>query len=1476
MDTAEHLSDPELDKEYQATKQQLDETRAKEAEKRNQNLDMDTGVKKFPMTRAIASGGGLTENEMNDIENSQKTGQGLTEEQMNAIETADIAKAPTPIDTSKISAVLKKNLDDHFKDIAPKPPSETATEVKPPFEPPVAPQVEEAKGFIDAIEKTFGASNIGMMAHGGLPTKVLPEQGDMLYRIVGQLGMAPDLIGVMLPAGIVGGVAGAGLGTLELPGAGTITGAAAGGVMNAWGTEAGLRQALVDAYSTGSAENWKDVWPHVAANFINGYTKGAVTGVATELAGGPTVLAALLSKAVTMTAVGSAMEGKMPTKEAFADSAAIFLGTHFMGSILPNASHETSRVSGKLQDIWAKTGKHPAEILETAKTDPALQQQILSTNIDIPKSLEGAVDLKAVSAEASPKVESTSYAPKNVSPVLGEGFSPENKLEIEKAPASLEKVSAGEGGVIEEVHPMDKQIVSSSGRPPELKTNRDIELYLDSLHPLKEMTRLMVGGKDAHNAMDVIDDPYALAELVRSAETKATAFLQEGPREFLTHKLTGTPSLMKTVKSIPKSEFEAFRRFRVAATNLERHDAGIPTGLEIEGENGIRKVFEEGKKKYEKPLLDIVKFHNDKLAYLRDAGIVSEASYKKSVDKWKYYSPMMQAFEDGQSGTPNVGGRGLQVKQVVHELKGKEAGAKIVDPFESDVNTIFAAVKVAERNRALQALKKLQDENSALNGESAEKLVQEVPTEGPKTITSQELHDPKHVSSDLDGKVSYFENGERKTLLVPKQVAEAIKGAPYQQMGTIGKLAMIPVNVERFGAIHNFPFPIRHMIRSEFVGWMNSQNWYLPPGYRLIHGLYHELMNTPEFSDARFSGALQASLEKMDRDYISKNIYDLSHKTGLVDSIQNMVKSPAETSRIAFAAAMDAAKHPLDTAGRAYNHLIDSAKGVVETAVNAPKVSEAITVRRQAKTDDLRAKLNAAYEGRNVNADGTRMGSSTTLRTFSQYTPFWNLKLQSKKQFLDNLRDRPTSTLLKGGSMALVAAGLWYLNKDDEDVKQSSDYIKDFSMQFVEHNWQPATTEEASNYPEWRVRQGSNGNPEIDHKVIHRFPVPWDQGLIFMSATARALQSCYDEDKKSFGKPGSNEHAWDGFAQNLTKQLLTDMIPLPAPLLPPIEHLTNQSTLTGSPIVPVQLQGINHDMQATDYTSMTMMEIGHALGSTSPYNEIKKHGPLSLASPIALQHLWDGWTGGLGKTLLGVMDHELAKYGVYPPEQRPQDDLKDLIGWTRAFEVKFPAFSANDIHQFYYRMEANQHVAATVEFLKSGMKPIEGMQAFIDQLRDGNVGDLGKSKQVISDMMRLARLVQLDPGANPGEKRMQIDNLTYHAIESAKMGNKIMDEFEHMVKEHKADFDEMEKELRTFKKAQAGPAPQNAVSPQPDLQPAPQPQQQPPAPQAPTPNPQQIRHVKPAPQKAPPIPGTDSNWQNPALAPTHPSKAGGE
>lgn len=284
-------------------------------------------------------------------------------------------------------------------------------------------------GFKDAIRLGWEQSVVGMLKRGKEPRPLTQEEEESLNFLermaMGLSGFVSDapvyFVGGKMGAA-AGGAAGAAVGSVA-PGVGTAAGgtvgAAVGGASGAFGFQRAARQALIDLYRRGEVASWDELIYRVK-NASKEFGKGAVEGTVMAAAGaaggvgakavlgaaaGRTGAGALALKATAktlptgsevlgLTAASSAVEGRVPTVQDFADNAGMILGLKGMNKVSGAAFNRMrNKVVDTLYERFIERGEAPSEAIQKIMQDPVELQKVLAE--EQRQIMRGAAEVQA-------------------------------------------------------------------------------------------------------------------------------------------------------------------------------------------------------------------------------------------------------------------------------------------------------------------------------------------------------------------------------------------------------------------------------------------------------------------------------------------------------------------------------------------------------------------------------------------------------------------------------------------------------------------------------------------------------------------------------------------------------------------------------------------------------------------------------------------------------------------------------------------------------------------------------------------------------------------------------------------------------------------------------------------------------------------------------------------------------------------------
>lgn len=568
----------------------------------------------------------------------------------------------------------------------------------------------------------------------------------------------------------------------------------------------------------------------------------------------------------------------------------------------------------------------------------------------------------------------------------------------------------------------------------------------------------------------------------------------------------------------------------------------------------------------------------------------------------------------------------------------------------------------------------------------------------------------------IEGKNEFtvWEDGKRSTYETDPGIAKTLKeldgNVPAQNF--LIKMMRFFTSVKRFGITMTPDFIISNGIRDFITSGTFSTTSRGP--FSMASDQLVAIGDIIGKKDSYYqwlkSGGSNGAFFEIDNRYIKNEIFKLDEQTGFISKAHNLIKKPLDFMEVAA-------------------NLVES----------APRLAE--FKRTLNKTGDIRS---AGFAAREITVDFQRIGAK--MSALNAITAFQNVSIQGLDRTVRAVKDNPTEVGSKVAAYIVAPSVLlWYANHNDERYKEIPRWEKDTYWHIITDDWVDATPDELSGFPPYLI---SEDGTKVNKGTIYRIKKPQELGLVG-SAVERTLEMFFSQ----------NPDAVKDFDETI-RNLVTPSL-IPDALVPPLEHMTNQSFFTGRPIVPGYLEKELPYAQYTDYTS----ETAKALGKLISY--IPKQKEAEGLSPMEIENYIRGWSGTLGMYAVQISDAALIKSGIAKDPVKPAWTVADIPA-VKTFVTRYPSASAQSIQSFYEIYDRNEKVINTMKnFIKQGDE--QGAQDV--QIRYGYAfGELGGVKQALSSQSAVIRNVQRNPDMSPEEKRQIIESTYFQMIEIAKMG----------------------------------------------------------------------------------------------------------
>lgn len=631
---------------------------------------------------------------------------------------------------------------------------------------------------------------------------------------------------------------------------------------------------------------------------------------------------------------------------------------------------------------------------------------------------------------------------------------------------------------------------------------------VDELHPYDELTK--EGERRIGRKFSTEESPYEQAWLARGWAGKAKALIERGVPE------KGIIAFKDIVRKIPDKLLKDFSTYLTALRELDmnRWNKSLP-----EGETKLITRYTEAEcletiKHYEKSSVfkkaaaEIHKYTDYLLSEEAvNAGMLSKEAAAAMKNKYPHYVPFFREFYEA-ADTPGKGtGKGfVNVGGVTKKMKGSTLD--VIDPIESIARSTYAIINAVERNKVGQSIVRL----SKIDGMGA--LVEKV--DGAAKVT--------------DHSFSVWENGKKVVYNTTPELYQAFKMLNPEGANMVVKILSVPAKWLRAGAVLSPEFMLRNPARDMISATVYSKHGFIPVADTL-KGLALYLHKGDTYWEYMRSGAAQANLVSLDRNYLSGQIRDLMTRPG----VKKMVTT----------------------------NPIEILRGLSEATEMATRLAEFHNVRKGytgignrlfGKTRKPGSIQDAALESRDITLDFSRIGSHT--KSWNKISAFFNASIQGTDKMFRAWRENPLDMTIKTAMfITMPSVLLWYLNKDDPRYQELPQWQKDIF---------------------WII-------PTKD--TLIKIPKPFELGILFGTVPERMLQWMYDKDR---GQKGN------GF-KGLGNVIIDNMVPnvSPTALVPALEAATNYSLFMNRNIVPQhERDNLPPAMQYGPYTSAVGKGIG--------------------------------------------------------------------------------------------------------------------------------------------------------------------------------------------------------------------------------------------------------------------------------------------
>jgi len=672
--------------------------------------------------------------------------------------------------------------------------------------------------------------------------------------------------------------------------------------------------------------------------------------------------------------------------------------------------------------------------------------------------------------------------------------------------------------------------------------------------------------------------------------------------------------LLEVLAPIKHNEMKSFISYAISKRAMILARRGIESGFEIADSQFI--IDKYSNEAWDGVIDDITEWSNHLLDWVVRAGGLGEKESALMRKLNPIYLPFMRAFVDelgAFKGTGGIVNRGQAIKGI------KGSGRPVINPIESLVKQATELINKAHKIRIASLWAELSEEhgiggfitkvpapmkaqNIALSSiQNFKGLLEDVGL--PKDIDLSDLDLDKMMTVFTQGKsvsgkdniVSIWRNGKQEWYELHPDLARALTGIDqYKLPAMIDFIFGKPARLLRIGATGiKASFGVRNVFRDAFTYAVLSKSKFATP-LDPAKGLYGEITAKEGAPIWRFKhgGGAMSGMIGFDRNATMSTYDDMMHeKLGKKGKALRIVRHPVAAIR-----------------------------DIISVGELAPRSVELERQYKKYKKDnpdwaDDDCYVAAFNDAQDVTVNFTRSG--ITGKKLNQVIPFYNVAIQSPNKLYRYAKENPVGFVVKGILyLSMFAATNYWRNKDKDWYKNLPPAYKYGNFWFEFNN------------------------------VVHRFPIPFDLGVIFASSIMAGMDYAKSRD-------------YD-YIKGWISQVKAQFPGITPALLGPLDDVRTNKNYLGNPIEGESLKYLPVTERRKEYTS----KLGDALAQG--FNKIG----IKL-SPVQVDYLIDGYTGGFRRQLPGREIKEAADIPIYG----------DLV-------LRMPENPRRQTERFYFDYEA--------------------------------------------------------------------------------------------------------------------------------------------------------------------------------------------
>ncbi len=685
------------------------------------------------------------------------------------------------------------------------------------------------------------------------------------------------------------------------------------------------------------------------------------------------------------------------------------------------------------------------------------------------------------------------------------------------------------------------------------------ELY-DSAHPISKLVTDVE--KKTGSTLSADENAYIAARIYKASSGK----IQQWTSRF--------GNILKETKK-DGTALSDLSSYLFAQRSAERADRGFSNPGELTAEESRAALTEmsgrigsEAFAKVEAAAQRIYGYADDMLQYMKDGGLLSQEQIdgiKKNNQKYTPFDVIEHLIDNETIVPANRRGFNVAEQDLVQTLKGAAPGQRVDDPLNAFVRKAIKMVDQVERNKVAMKV-----------GDMVKRFGEDI-----KDFATIRASDKTSIPKGFD-KISYLRDGVKEQVILPQDVADAMKRLSAKQADMITRAASFWTRALRSGATSmNVAFIVPNSLRDFETATLVNKD-----GFNIVdlgRGLFESIKSVATEYGVKVDDGLYQSYLK---DGGSMGGYYSTYLNEIPRTVEELTQSNA----------------------RKLLSLLNPLK-LIETAGQISERSTRLGVYGKALSKG-KSGIEAAFQSREATVDFAKMGE--TGKILNLWVPFLNARLQGEvnimKSIGHDIKDPARAAWLgaKIGGLAIVPFLASYYNnvyRFPEVWNDIADYEKANNIILIYGNHQ----DDSGAYDQVIKMPKGDWNYFID---------PIQDVMNWMVDKNVPLFNTLASDSLMDFVPLTTVQG-DTFAQSLGGSLVNTF---PTEIKAPVQWMTNFDLYRMQPIVPKSMENASPREQYKPYTSLIAQKLGSLLN----------------LSPLQIQDAVQTLMGGAGTQALNL------------------------------------------------------------------------------------------------------------------------------------------------------------------------------------------------------------------------------------------------